>query len=128
MLADEKNIQLIAHNVNKQLNAASIMKLITTSAALEMLGPNFKWQTKLLLNDTPQKNYTNNISIKGSGDPFFLLKDLRDLLRILKVIGIKNISGDIVLDNRIFNLKKFDRGKFDGKPFEPYNVGLMLYC
>ena len=59
-----------------------------------------------------KKNYTNNISIKGSGDPFFLLKDLRDLLRILKVLGIKNISGDIVLDNTIFNLKKFDRGKF----------------
>ena len=123
MLSDEKNIQLIAHNVNKQFNAASIMKLITTSAALDMLGPNFKWETKLLLIDSPQKNYTNNISIKGSGDPFFLLKDLRDLLRILKVLGIKNISGDIVLDNTIFNLKKFDRGNFDGKPFEPYNVG-----
>ena len=106
MLADEKNIQLISHNVNKQFNAASIMKLITTSAALDMLGPNFKWETKLILNDSPQKNYTNNISIKGSGDPFFLLKDLRDLLRILKVLGIKNISGDIVLDNTVFNLKK----------------------
>ena len=74
MLADEQNIQLIAHNVNKQFNAASIMKLITTSAALDLLGPNFKWETKLILNDTPQKNYTNNISIKGSGDPFFFIK------------------------------------------------------
>ena len=72
MLADEQNNQVIAHNVNKQFNAASIMKLITTSAALDLLGPNFKWETKLILNDIPQKNYTNNISIKGSGDPFFL--------------------------------------------------------
>ena len=41
----------------------------------------------------------------------------------MKVLGIKNISGDFVLDNSIFALKKFDRGKFDGKPLEPYNVG-----
>ena len=123
LLADEENNQLIAHNINKKFNAASIMKLITTSAALDVLGPNFKWETKLILNEIPKKNYTGNIIIKGSGDPFFLIKDLRKLLRTLKVLGIKNISGDFVLDNSIFNLKKFDRGKFDGKPFEPYNVG-----
>ena len=33
------------------------MKLITTSAALDILGPNFKWETKLILNDTPKKLY-----------------------------------------------------------------------
>ena len=118
LLADEQNNPLIAHNVNKQFNPASIMKLITTSAALDLLGPNFKWETKLLLSDAPKQNYTSDIFIKGSGDPFFLIKDLRNLLRILKVLGIKNISGDFVLDNSIFALKKFDRGKFDGKPLE----------
>ena len=109
LLADEQNNQLIAHNVNKQFNPASIMKLITTSAALDLLGPNFKWETKLLLSDAPKENYTGDIFIKGSGDPFFLIKDLRNLLRTLKVLGIKNISGDFVLDNSIFALKKFDR-------------------
>jgi len=99
------------------------MKLITTSAALDLLGPNYKWETKLLLSDAPKENYTGDIFIKGSGDPFFLIKDLRNLLRTLKVLGIKNISGNFVLDNSIFALKKFDRGKFDGKPMEPYNVG-----
>ena len=123
LLADEQNNPLIAHNVNKQFNPASIMKLITTSAALDLLGPNFKWETKLLLSDAPKENYTGDIFIKGSGDPFFLIKDLRNLLRTLKVLGIKNISGNFVLDNSIFALKKFDRGKFDGKPLEPYNVG-----
>ena len=99
------------------------MKLITTSAALDLLGPNYKWETKLLLSDAPKENYTGDIFVKGSGDPFFLIKDLRNLLRTLKVLGIKNISGNFVLDNSIFALKKFDRGKFDGKPMEPYNVG-----
>jgi D-alanyl-D-alanine carboxypeptidase/D-alanyl-D-alanine-endopeptidase (penicillin-binding protein 4) len=99
------------------------MKLITTSAALELLGPNFRWETKLILTEDPKENYTDNIIIKGSGDPFFLIKDLRNLLRTLKVLGIKNISGDFILDKSIFNLKKFDREKFDGNPFEPYNVG-----
>ena len=123
LLADEQNNPLIAHNANKQFNPASIMKLITTSAALDLLGPNYKWETKLLLSDAPKQNYTSDIFIKGSGDPFFLIKDLRNLLRTLKVLGIKNISGNFVLDNSIFALKKFDRGKFDGKPLEPYNVG-----
>ena len=123
LLADEQNNPLIAHNVNKQFNPASIMKLITTSAALDLLGPNFKWETKLLLSVAPNENYTGDIFIKGSGDPFFLIKDLRNLLRTLKVLGIKNITGNFVLDNKIFALKKFDRGKFDGKPLETYNVG-----
>ena len=123
LLADEQKNPLIAHNVNKQFNPASIMKLITTSAALDLLGPNYKWETKLLLSDAPKENYTGDIFVKGSGDPFFLIKDLRNLLRTLKVLGIKNISGNFVLDNNIFTLKKFDRGKFDGKPLEPYNVG-----
>ena len=82
------------------------MKLITTSAALDLLGPNYKWETKLLLSDAPKENYTGDIFIKGSGDPFFLIKDLRNLLRTLKVLGIKNISGNFVLDNSIFALKK----------------------
>ena len=123
LLADEQNNQVIAHNVNKQFNPASIMKLITTSAALDILGPNFKWETKLILTDTPKKNYTGNIIIKGSGDPFFFNKGFRNLLRTLKVLGIENISGNFVLDKSFFNLKKFNREKFDGKPFEPYNVG-----
>jgi len=123
LLADELNNQVIAHNINKLFNPASIMKLITTSAGLDLLGPNFKWETKLLLSEVPKENYTGNIIIKGSGDPFFLIEDLKNLLRILKVLGIKNISGDFVLDNSIFTLEKFDRGKFDDKPLEPYNVG-----
>ena len=91
LLADEQNNQVIAHNVNKPFNPASIMKLITTSAALDLLGPNFKWETKLLLNEIPKENYTGNLYIKGSGDPFFLIEDLRNLLRILKVLGIKKL-------------------------------------
>ena len=57
LLADEQNNPVIAHNVNKQFNPASIMKLITTSAALDLLGPNYKWETKLLLSDALNKIY-----------------------------------------------------------------------
>lgn len=61
---------LIRHNAGKAMNPASAMKLITTYAALEMLGPAHTWKTDTLADAAPVDGTLNgNLYLRGSGDP-----------------------------------------------------------
>lgn len=115
---------LISHNPVLPMNPASVMKLVTTYAALDLLGPAFTWQTAGW-SDVPAVNGSlqGNFYLKGSGDPRLAIEDLSDLLRQLRVRGIKRIEGDIVLDRSAFQSEAFDPAAFDNKPLRPYNVG-----
>ncbi len=115
---------LIAHNTALAMNPASVMKLLTTYAALDLLGPAFTWQTGGW-SDAPTVNSSlqGNFYLKGSGDPRLAIEDLSDLLRQLRVRGIKRIEGDIILDRSAFQNEPFDPAAFDNKPLRPYNVG-----
>ena len=82
-------------NADKLLNPASNIKLLTAAAALYYLGPNYRYTTSLSQNN-------NNFYITFSGAPSFTTADLRKLLQPLKQLGIKTITGNIVLDTSQF--------------------------
>lgn len=115
---------LVAHNTKQAMNPASVMKLVTTYAALDLLGPAFQWKTSALV-DTEAVNgrLEGNLYLKGSGDPRFAIEHVTALLRQLRTRGIKHIAGDILLDRTAFNVPSIDPGAFDDKPMRPYNVG-----
>jgi len=115
---------VIAHNASSAFNPASVMKLLTTYAALDLLGPAYRWTTDALT-DGKLENGTlhGHLYLKGSGDPKFALEHFSALLRQLRVRGVQHIRGDLVLDRRSFNLPAMDPGAFDDKPMRPYNVG-----
>ena len=115
---------LVAHNATQAMNPASVMKLVTTYAALDLLGPAFTWKTGAWSDNPPVNSVlSENLYIKGSGDPHFAIEHLWSLLRQLRVRGIAHIGGDIVLDRSVFNVPNIDPGAFDDKPMRPYNVG-----
>ena len=115
---------LIAHNAAQAMNPASVMKLVTTYAALDLLGPAFTWKTGAWIDSAPTDGVLNgNLYLKGSGDPRFAIEHLWSLLRQLRVRGIQHIAGDVVLDRSVFNVPAIDPGAFDDKPMRPYNVG-----
>ena len=60
----------LSHRANAEMNPASVMKLITTSAGLSMLGPDFTWRNRIWI-DGPVVNgvLQGNLYLKGSGDP-----------------------------------------------------------
>ncbi len=108
---------------NKSLNPASLMKLVTTSAALERLGPAYSWATPVWLAGTLKDGVLEgSVHIKGSGDPKLVVERVWLLLRRLQQQGVREIRGDIVLDNSAFVLPEADPGEFDGEPLRPYNV------
>ena len=115
---------LVAHNASQAMNPASVMKLVTTYAALDLLGPAYSWKTTVWTENPAVDGVLNgNLYIKGSGDPRFAIEHLWSLLRQLRVRGIQQINGDVVLDRTVFNVPAIDPGAFDDKPMRPYNVG-----
>ena len=104
-------------------NPASLMKLLTTAAALDRLGPAFSWATPVWLNGPVQGGVLEgSLHIKGSGDPKLVLERVWLLLRRVQQLGVREIRGDIVLDNSAFAVPDTAPGDFDGEPLRPYNV------
>ncbi|MDR2788453.1 MAG: D-alanyl-D-alanine carboxypeptidase/D-alanyl-D-alanine-endopeptidase [Candidatus Accumulibacter sp.] len=115
---------LISHNAHEPMNPASVMKLLTTYAALEMLGPAHTWETEALI-DHPLVNgrLEGNLYLRGSGDPRLALEQFWLFLRQMRMQGVNEIEGDLVLDRSAFSLPPHDSAEFDDKPLRPYNVG-----
>jgi len=114
---------IISHRAEQPLNPASVMKLVTTYAALESLGPAYTWNTEIV-SDGVLKNdvLTGDLVIKGGGDPKFTLENFWLLLRALRARGVREIRGDLVLDRSFFSIDASDPGRFDGDPTQPYNT------
>jgi serine-type D-Ala-D-Ala carboxypeptidase/endopeptidase (penicillin-binding protein 4) len=107
----------------KPVNPASLMKLLTTSAALERLGPAWTWATPVWLAGPVQAGVLEgSLHIKGSGDPKLVLERVWLLLRRVQQLGVREIRGDIVLDSSAFVVPEASAAEFDGEPLRPYNV------
>ena len=109
-------------NADVSVNPASTMKLVTTYAALEMLGPTYQWKTEFYA-DGPLSNgvLNGNLYLKGGGDPKLNMEKLWLLMRDLRANGVQTITGDLVLDRSHFiqpQLPQFnDDGGDENKPF-----------
>ena len=115
---------LLSRNAEYSMNPASTMKLVTTYAALELLGPAFTWKTVAASNATQVGNsLAGDLYLRGAGDPKFVLESFWLMLRQLRGRGIKTIRGDLVLDRSLFEAAPYDPSAFDSEPFRPYNVG-----
>ena len=113
----------LALNADRPMNPASVMKLLTTYAALELLGPAYAWRTEVyaaapLRGDTLE----GDLVIKGYGDPKLNLENFWLLTRRLRLAGLRDIRGDLVLDATYFNVANGDPGGFDARPHRAYNV------
>ena len=108
-------------NASQAMNPASLMKLVTTFAALELLGPAYSWRTEARV-DAPLTNgvLAGDLYLKGSGDPKLTFEQFWLLLRQLRAQGIRDIGGDLVLDRTLFAAAA--DAAFDDQPLRPYNV------
>ncbi|MEY3253722.1 MAG: hypothetical protein RL227_2695 [Pseudomonadota bacterium] len=108
---------------DEPMNPASVMKLPTTLAALDRLGPAFTWATPMWLTG-PLKDgvLEGDLVIQGRGDPKLVVERLWLALRKLRQMGLREIRGDIVLDSRAFAVPDTDPGEFDGERLRPYNA------
>jgi len=113
----------LSHRASVAVNPASVMKLVTTYAALDLLGPAYSWRTPVYMDGAVRAGILfGNLYIKGQGDPKLTVERLWLLLRRVQGLGIDKIAGDIVLDQSAFETPDADPAGFDGEPLRPYNV------
>ena len=113
----------LSHRANIAVNPASVMKLVTTYAALDLLGPAYSWRTPVFVEGAVREGTLfGNLYIKGQGDPKLVTERLWLLLRRVQGLGIRTIAGDIVLDGSAFEAIDTDPASFDGEPLRPYNA------
>jgi D-alanyl-D-alanine carboxypeptidase/D-alanyl-D-alanine-endopeptidase (penicillin-binding protein 4) len=113
----------VAINADAAMNPASTMKLVTTYAALELLGPAFSWKTDILSSAEQRGDVLDgDLVIRGSGDPRLTQEAFWLMLRTLRARGIREIRGDLVLDRSAFAIDTRDASVFDNEPSKPYNT------
>jgi len=114
----------LAVNEQQPMNPASTMKLVTTLAGLELLGPQFVWLTEALAT-APVANgvLEGDLYLRGRGDPQLVIENFWLLVQRLRGLGVREIRGDLVLDRSAFEPVAHDPGAFDGEALRPYNVG-----
>ncbi len=112
----------IAHRVDMPRNPASTMKLVTTLAALDILGPAHRWETHLHT-FAPVENgvLKGDLYVLGGGDPFLVTEQVWKLAGALRRSGIERIEGDLVFDLSHYDVAPEDPGEFDGQAFRAYN-------
>ncbi|MFC0252336.1 D-alanyl-D-alanine carboxypeptidase/D-alanyl-D-alanine endopeptidase [Massilia consociata] len=116
---------VLAHQADRPMQPASTMKLVTTLASLERLGPAFRGRTELRTTGTIDKDVLRgNLILKGGADADLSGEDLENMLRALHYQGIRRIEGDLVLDRSLWQPARLDVGvpPFDESPEAYYNV------
>ncbi len=116
---------LAAHGEQRSMHPGSTMKLITTLAALEKLGPAFRARTELRSSaDIVDGVLMGDLIVRGGADGDLSVDVMRDMLQTLRNIGIRKIEGNVILDRDLFKPARSDIGlpPFDEAPEFPYNV------
>ena len=114
---------LVNLHTGTPMNPASAMKLVTTAAALDILGTTYTWRTPVWVDGSLRDGtLRGNLYIQGQGDPKLVVERLWLLLQQVRQAGVHTIDGDLVLDNSAFDLPTHDTTAFDGEPLRPYNA------
>jgi D-alanyl-D-alanine carboxypeptidase/D-alanyl-D-alanine-endopeptidase (penicillin-binding protein 4) len=114
---------MVAHGAGRAFNPASAIKLLTTWAALEVLGPAYTWKTEVYGNGTLSDGILDgDLILKGYGDPYLTSEAFWRMLGALRRAGLREITQDLVIDDSYFAVPPEDPGAFDSQPFRSYNV------
>jgi serine-type D-Ala-D-Ala carboxypeptidase/endopeptidase (penicillin-binding protein 4) len=117
------NAPLLNYQAQKPLNPASTMKLVTSYAALELLGPAYRWKTEVYYDGNLRNGVLDgNLYLKGYGDPHLMTSDMWRLVNGIRQAGIKQINGNLIIDDSVFASTSANSTSFDGDGARAYNA------
>jgi D-alanyl-D-alanine carboxypeptidase/D-alanyl-D-alanine-endopeptidase (penicillin-binding protein 4) len=110
--------ELFSLNPDTPFVPASILKLVTAAAALDVLGPQFEFATDFALDDD------GGLWVIGRGDPFLVSEELCSAIDKLARLGLKQV-GNLYLDTSYFEPDLIlDGNTFTSNPYDAYNGAL----
>jgi len=105
------------------MNPASTMKLVTTLTGLDVLGPQYRWRTKLYTDGTIHQGVLKgNLYLQGSGDPKLIPEELARMMKDLQGLGIQKIDGNLIFDRSAYAASVMEQSTIDGESLRAYNV------
>lgn len=114
---------LLELNPDTPRHPASTIKLLTTYAGLAILGPDYKWETRFYLDgDLSKGTLRGNLVFQGGGDPFLTRENFWHMLHALQLRGLQNITGDLIIDDSLFEDETGTTADFDNRPYSVYNT------
>jgi D-alanyl-D-alanine carboxypeptidase/D-alanyl-D-alanine-endopeptidase (penicillin-binding protein 4) len=117
------NEVILATNENQPRSPASVIKVLTTYAALDALGPSYTWKTRAYTTGRLANGVLNgDLIVVGGGDPYMTAERWWRFVQSLREQGLAKITGDFVIDHSYFAPHEGGRGDFDAQPFRTYNV------
>ncbi len=121
-LDDEKLV--LSHEAQVPRNPASVIKLLTSYAALDLLTPNYRWVTQFYSKQPiASGKITNDLWVRGSGDPSLTDADLFNIAsEIRQKWAVSEICCHLWLDSSAYQSSAFNPAAFDGKPYRAYNA------
>lgn len=120
VVADETGKPVFSVNPDKRLIPASILKIITASAVLDILGPDYRFVTEFRVSPD------HDLYVIGKGDPYLVSEELDLIAKNLKTRGLSQVR-DIYLDGSYFepNLE-LHGGSRSLNPYDAYNGALCV--
>lgn len=105
------------------MNPASTMKLLTTLSGLDVLGPEYRWRTKLFTDGTiKQGTLRGNIYLQGTGDPKLIPEEFAKMMKAIQNLGVQKIDGDLYFDRSAYAPSVMEHNTIDGESLRAYNV------
>jgi D-alanyl-D-alanine carboxypeptidase/D-alanyl-D-alanine-endopeptidase (penicillin-binding protein 4) len=120
LAVDENGREIIAHNADKPLIPASTLKILTAAAALEVLGPDYRFPTDFYL------TADQDLYVVGRGDPHLVSEELARAAQALKDRGLTEVR-TLHLDNSYFTPDLiFDGNEGTLNPYDAYTGALCV--
>lgn len=107
---DKKNrVPIVSLNADDAYQMASTTKVVTSLAALDLLGPGFRWRTQAFVDGAIHEGrLLGDLIILGGGDSRLSVDELQTWFRQMQAQGLREVWGDIVLDRFAFRLNETD--------------------
>jgi serine-type D-Ala-D-Ala carboxypeptidase/endopeptidase (penicillin-binding protein 4) len=114
---------LLTFNADVLRSPASIIKVLTSYAALDLLGPAFRWHTEVwVTGPVRNRRLEGDLILRGGGDPSLTTERLWTMLREIRALGITEIAGDLVIDDTLYAPNSERLGELDRQPYRAYNA------
>lgn len=117
--------KIFGFNDTEPLNPASTMKITTSTASLIYLGGDYVYKTKLST-DGFSRGVAQNLYVDGSGDPSIVEERLWRIAKDLRVRGLHEVQGNILINNSFFDDTRFD-GQ-DNSSARAYNASISAFA
>lgn len=131
-MRDAEGNEVVAVNSSQLLAPASVAKTVSTACSLDVLGPQFQFETVFAMKGKIQDNtLEGDLVVKGNGDPSLIIEDLHEIVEKLRFVhGIQKITGNLVIDASYFGKKSLsiadgfegDEGRSFTAELTPYSV------